>query len=979
MKRTDSLLSLACICLFLIPATAVLSPCAAQQKKSKNNWFPYFDFNAAQFRDAPREFGPFTRWWWPGNDVSNEELVREIKMFADNGFAGVEIQPLTMGINPAAADSVLDKVYSWDSPSFYAHVSAVMEQAKESGVIVDMNGGSGWPLGGPHVKPAESMRTLTYDDTIITGGTIASFMVPKQLPDYSQVVIFDTHLYSKLPDSLAILQAVIATRIIKKDGGQVFLDPASAILLAPDNKNIVHFTAPPGNDWMIIAYWCMPDGQVPTVIASRNPGLVANHFDSVQVIKSYEHLFGAATGLQRFYGNPFRAVFNDSYEFRSDRHYAENFISFFKEKRGYDITPWLGAVLQKGYNNNAGEFLYPGAKPPFVFSVEDERIRYDYDLTVGELLQQQFIQSSDHWMQSRNMLHRTQAYGIKTDVIAAAGNADIPEAEQLFAGGSEGFIKLITSGAHLYNRPVITQESFVFINRPEMVTPQKIKALSDKAFACGINQLIYSGTSYKYQNGDYGAEGWNTWSTPYSGFSFSSNENESFEYWKYIKDINKYISRCQYALRSGKSKASVVIYFPFIDFTQEDMLANPKEAFVNGYFEGVEPALGADTKKSHDALTARQRWLYNAWHTIQVLDENGITWEWVNDASLQTATYDNGSINIRGNVYDALLMINVPYVQLNTAKQIAVLAGSESRIAIVGSIPEAQPGFYNHVANDSITKFYLKAVQAGRNTLLVKDSTALYEWITCLPQPICFGISCTSTRCVDRVMNDGSVLRFISNQSGSSRPVRVKADNSFGHRYFIDPSTGKIVVAKDSVAVGTLAPFGSVIFYASKTAINPTMLSLPEMKNTVPICSIDKWNIRSGNAFVENSVLFDWRDNDVLKYRSEEGVYTAVFNIDVKKGKQYFLNAGMVYFTMEVTINGQYAGKRIWAPYMLDVTKLLKQGTNSVEIRVIPVKRNEYIHLASLGDPHYAQFKGMNGTLLPAGLVGPVQIMMAGR
>src|SRR5437870_739998 len=65
--------------------------------KQEKEWFPAYDFDAATFKKAPREFGPYTRWWWPGNDVTSEELQREIKMLADNGFAGVEIQPLTVG------------------------------------------------------------------------------------------------------------------------------------------------------------------------------------------------------------------------------------------------------------------------------------------------------------------------------------------------------------------------------------------------------------------------------------------------------------------------------------------------------------------------------------------------------------------------------------------------------------------------------------------------------------------------------------------------------------------------------------------------------------------------------------------------------------------------------------------------------------------------------------------------------------------
>ncbi|RRA97592.1 hypothetical protein [Larkinella rosea] len=67
-----------------------------------SEWFPYFDFDAATFQKAPRAFGPFTRWWLPGNAITSEELRRTIKVLADNGFAGVEVQPLTIGTNPKA-------------------------------------------------------------------------------------------------------------------------------------------------------------------------------------------------------------------------------------------------------------------------------------------------------------------------------------------------------------------------------------------------------------------------------------------------------------------------------------------------------------------------------------------------------------------------------------------------------------------------------------------------------------------------------------------------------------------------------------------------------------------------------------------------------------------------------------------------------------------------------------------------------------
>jgi hypothetical protein len=80
--------------------------------------------------------------------------------------------------------------------------------------------------------------------------------------------------------------------------------------------------------------------------------------------------------------------------------------------------------------------------------------------------------------------------GTRMDVIGASCEADIPETEQLAGNNSEGFfLKLITSGAHLYNKPVITQESFVFRGLSEMTTPQKMRLLADKSFAAGVNQV----------------------------------------------------------------------------------------------------------------------------------------------------------------------------------------------------------------------------------------------------------------------------------------------------------------------------------------------------------------------------------------------------------------------------------------------------------------------------------------------------------
>src|SRR3954468_9315357 len=72
-----------------------------------------YDFNLANFQKPLQTFAPMARWWWPGNDVTKEELKREINLFADNGFAGVEVQPMNLAI-PMSGD-VRERVTSWDT------------------------------------------------------------------------------------------------------------------------------------------------------------------------------------------------------------------------------------------------------------------------------------------------------------------------------------------------------------------------------------------------------------------------------------------------------------------------------------------------------------------------------------------------------------------------------------------------------------------------------------------------------------------------------------------------------------------------------------------------------------------------------------------------------------------------------------------------------------------------------------------------
>jgi hypothetical protein len=64
-------------------------------------------------------------------------------------------------------------------------------------------------------------------------------------------------------------------------------------------------------------------------------------------------------------------------------------------------------------------------------------------------------------------------------------------------------------------------------------------------------------------------------------------------------------------------------------------------------------------------------------------------------------------------------------------------------------------------------------------------------------------------------------------------------------------------------------------------------------------------------------------------------VYRRKFELpEAFEGQRVFVAPAMEDDVLEVLINGQSAGVRLWEPYQIEVTDLLKPGENTIEMRV---------------------------------------------
>ena len=97
------------------------------------------------FKDPPMSARPFVRWWWNGDRLTAEEILRELDVMKEAGIGGVEINPIKF---PFGADPVGYETLQLLSDEWIEMLKVALQGARERGIICDMIVGSGWPFGG---------------------------------------------------------------------------------------------------------------------------------------------------------------------------------------------------------------------------------------------------------------------------------------------------------------------------------------------------------------------------------------------------------------------------------------------------------------------------------------------------------------------------------------------------------------------------------------------------------------------------------------------------------------------------------------------------------------------------------------------------------------------------------------------------------------------------------------------------------------
>ncbi|MBE0666214.1 MAG: glycoside hydrolase family 2, partial [Bacteroidales bacterium] len=111
------------------------------------------------FRNPGIHYRPFVRWWWNGNKVEADELVRELHIMKEAGIGGVEINPVQFPTR-FDGDDLGKPSLKWLSPEWIRMLQVVFDETRSSGMTCDLIVGSGWPFGAEYLEGDELSQVV---------------------------------------------------------------------------------------------------------------------------------------------------------------------------------------------------------------------------------------------------------------------------------------------------------------------------------------------------------------------------------------------------------------------------------------------------------------------------------------------------------------------------------------------------------------------------------------------------------------------------------------------------------------------------------------------------------------------------------------------------------------------------------------------------------------------------------------------------
>lgn len=638
-----------------------------------------------------------------------------------------------------------------------------------------------------------------------------------------------------------------------------------------------------------------------------------------------------------------KVVVLDSYE-RGGQNFTDGFLADFKNRYGYDATPYLpvykGHII--GNPDLSNRFLWD------IRRLVADKISYDY---VGGLTETSHKHGLTTWLE--NYGHS----GFAGESLQYGGQADEVSGEFWYEPiSSKRFEnRIASSAAHTYEKNKVWSESFPSGSWVENYAfscyPQKLKRVGDWAFTEGVNStLLHVYIHQPYENEYPGIDAW-----------YGTEFNRKNTWFNQVDLFTLYHKRCNFMLQQGLNVADVAYFF------------------------------GEDTPKMTGACKPEL--------------PRGYNFDFINaEVILRDMSVKNGRLVLpHGTSYSILVLPPQKTMRPEVLAKIEQLVLNGA--IVLGPPPSQSPSLQDYPNADKKVQelakkmwgdLSVKQYRYGKgmvlNDMSLEDAFKLIK-VT----PDCLSDN-NSIRYTHRTVA-GKDIYFLTNISDKAVDFTTafRVNGLQPELWNALTGTVKPLPAFKQIAEVTKVPLrlavdgSAFIVFQSKGQSNSNDINVNFPTQKVVAAVSTPWKVSFEHDSIKRGpsepVIFkeltDWTksNDDHIRYYSGTAVYSTILAVnEIPENQKLYLDLGDLSALAKIKVNGVYVGGVWTSPYQVNVTGKIKKGKNNIEIELVNTWLNRLIGDSRLPENERlvkSKFNKLNATstLQKSGLFGPVNLL----
>ena len=911
---------------------------------------------AREFMSPPVSSRPMVLWAWLNGYVDRDTLTKELEEMREKGLRGPILWDVASIRDPKETVPAGPAFFGEESIGYMHHA---LDEAERLGLDAGLFASCSWNAGGPWIGPVLASKQLAWSSLQVSGPASFSGVIPAPV-DFPSPYEGDPPYPLKAPFENVALLAVPE----KGDGAVEPIDLTDHI----DESGQVSWEVPKGN-WSLFRFVHAGTGQELEIPSPNSNGLMVDHMSADATDKHFDVMIN---GLFRDgkKPKPLKMLMLDSFEVRTAPDWTPKFVDEFQDAFGYDPRPWLPVIA--GRTVQSAEL--------------SKRFEHDYHVLISRLM------INNHFARAAEILEEHDLQSLaeaghggfpRVDTLEALGKSHIPMGE--FWNGMQFWVtKEAASAAHIYGHTEVAAESLTGW-RHWQDGPAEYKRLFDVAFCAGLNSGVFH--TFAHNPPEAGKPGF--------GYHAGEHFNVNSTWWEQSGPMLEYMSRCSHMLRQGQFVADVCFYY-------------------GDQAPGLVPARRIDPKVTppHDEEDCQHcgRLLPNRIETLGA----GYDYDYVNrDIILNDMQVRNGRIVLSsGMEYRMIVLPNFDDIAVPVLRKLEQLVRDGA--TLVGRPPQRANSLEDYpqcdgevrrlsqlLWGDNTGDWYLAPRQHGKGR--VYPEVPLRGVLNGMGLQPDFTFESSTGHGLDYIhrRTKNEEIYFVSNSADEP----VEAECSFrvaeGSRPFLwNAEDGSItpcpVYQYENGVIRLPLKLDQIssVFVVFKTGddadnlVTDTShsesvgLSQPDIALTGP------WKLkfpanRGAPASLELDELISWTELEPRGAQVFSGTarYTTSLQVPadfIDSGRSLELDLGQVLEVAEVSVNGSPTDIAWKPPYHVDVTDLLKAGTNHLEVKVTNLWHNRVV--GDLKYPEAGEFAKTNMKhkfnaemdLLPSGLIGPV-------